>query len=133
MPIWEDYNYEADKLDSQSKLFDESQLTEDDIKALLITWKTFDGIALTIDLVEIDLGGYIANYGNGKLYLMNKGFTTDNLVKLLETIDSDKQFNPTSIIAFGYHFDSKNLRELSENLKSFTNKKRIDIDFITRY
>ena len=32
-----------------------------------------------------------------------------------------------------YHFDSKNLRELSENLKSYANKKNIDIDFITRY
>ena len=66
-------------------------------------------------------------------YLMDKGFSTKNLSKLLEKIDSDKNFNPTSIIAFGYHFDSKNLREISENIKSYANKKNIDIDFITRY
>jgi adenine-specific DNA-methyltransferase len=52
---------------------------------------------------------------------------------LLEKIDSDKKFNPTSIITFGYHFESKNLRELSENVKSYSNKKNIDIDFVTRY
>ena len=114
-------------------MFDESKLTAEDIKALLITWKTYDGIALTQDLEIIDLGGYTAYYGNGKLFLMNKAFTTDNLKTLLEKIDSDKKFNPTSIITFGYHFDSKNLRELSENVKSYANKKNIDIDFITRY
>ena len=52
---------------------------------------------------------------------------------MLKKIDSDKKFNPTSIIAFGYHFESKNLRGISENIKSYANKKNIDIDFITRY
>ncbi len=132
-PIWEDYDFESDELNNQTTLFDESKLSEDDIKALLTTWKTYDGIALTQELVMVDLGGYAAYYGNGKLYLMAKGFTTDNLKNLLEKIDSDKKFNPTSIITFGYHFDSKNLRELSENIKSYANKKKIDIDFITRY
>ena len=132
-PIWEDYDFESTELDNQTKLFDESKLTEDDIKALLITWKTYDGIALTQVLEKVDLSGYTAYYGNGKLYLMNKSFTTENLKNLLEKIDSDKKFNPTSIIAFGYHLESKNLRELSENVKSYANKKNIDIDFITRY
>lgn len=132
-PIWEDYDFEATELDNQTKLFDEDKLTEGDIKALLTTWKTYDGIVLTQDLEKIDLIGYTAYYGKGKLYLMNKGFTTDNLKNLLEKIDSDKKFNPTSIITFGYHFESKNLRELSENVKSYANKKNIDIDFITRY
>jgi tRNA threonylcarbamoyladenosine biosynthesis protein TsaB len=31
---------------------------------------------------KIDLSGYTAYYGNCKLYLMNKGFTTDNLKNL---------------------------------------------------
>lgn len=137
-PIWEDYNFEAEEFDISQTLFDVGKLTEDDIKALLITWKTYDGISLTKDLEKIDLGTdkkniYISYYGNGKLYLMYKGFTTDHLKLMLEKIDSDKKFNPTSIIAFGYHFESKNIRELSENVKSYANKKNIDIDFITRY
>jgi adenine-specific DNA-methyltransferase len=132
-PIWEDYDFEAEQFDSSQALFDAGKLSEDDIKALLITWKTYDGIPLTQDLESIDLGGYTAFYGNGKLYLLHKNFTTENLKAVLEKIDTNKTFNPTSIIAFGYHFESKSLRELSENVKQYANKKKIDIDFITRY
>ena len=132
-PIWEDYNFEAEQFDTSQTLFDAGKLTEEDIKALLVTWKTNDNISLSQELEIIDLGGYTAYYGSGKLYLLHKNFTTENLKAVLEKIDTDKMFNPTSIIAFGYHFESKSLRELSENVKQYANKKKIDIDFITRY
>ena len=153
-PIWEDYQFEAEQFDSSQTLFDIDKLTEEEIGALLTTWKTYDGIPLTQELASIELlafdseylveeglnssstlktQSYISYYGNGNLYLMHKGFHTDHLKIVLEKIDSDKQFNPTSIIVFGYHFDSKNLRELSESVKSYSNKKNIDIDLITRY
>lgn len=131
--IWEDYGFDSKELSDQTKLFDETKLNEEDLKALLITWKTFDGSPLTEQATTYDFEGYTGYYVNSKLYLMDKGFSTSNLTKLLEKIDSDKNFNPTSVIAFGYHFDSKNLREISENIKSYANKKNIDIDFITRY
>ncbi|MEW5844907.1 MAG: DNA methyltransferase [Bacteroidota bacterium] len=133
MPIWEDYDFEAAEFNPQLKLFDTSKLTEDDVKALLITWKTYDGMPLTEDLETITLDGYPTCYGNGKLYLMHKGFNTDTLKTLLEKIDSDRHFEPKSIIAFGYHFESARLRELSENVKNYANKKHIDIEFIIRY
>lgn len=133
IPIWEDYNFEAEQFDTSQTLFDAEKLTEEDIKALLVTWKTNDNIPLSQELEIVDFGGYTAFYGNGKLYLLHKNFTTENLKAVLEKIDSDKVFNPTSIIAFGYHFESKSLRELSENVKQYANKKKIDIDFITRY
>ena len=132
-PIWEDYDFEAEQFDSSQTLFDAGKLTEDDLKAILVTWKTNDNISLSQELEIVDLGGYTAFYGSGKLYLLHKNFTTENLKAVLEKIDSDKMFNPTSIIAFGYHFESKSLRELSENVKQYANKKKIDIDFITRY
>jgi adenine-specific DNA-methyltransferase len=132
-PIWEDYDFEAEQFDSSQTLFDVGKLTEDDIKSLRLTWKTYDGIPLTQDLEPVDLGDYTAYYGNGRLYLMNKGFTTDSLKSLLEKIDMDKHFEPKSIIAFGYHMESESLREISENVKQYANKKNIDIDFITRY
>ncbi len=131
--IWDDYDYTAAEFDTQALLFDESKLTEADLKALFTTWKIYDGALLTAAEEPIDLGNYTAFYTNEKLYLMYKGFTTENLKNLLEKIDMDKTFNPSSIIAFGYHFDSKNLREIAESVKSYTNKKSIDIDFITRY
>ncbi|MEA3450847.1 MAG: site-specific DNA-methyltransferase [Bacteroidota bacterium] len=133
MPIWEDYDFEADELNEQLKLFDESKLTKEDINALLITWKTYDGIPLSQDLQKTDLVNYTGYYTNSKLYLMEKGFKTENLKNLLQKIDTDKNFNPTTIISFGYHFESKNLREIAENIKSYANKKNIDIDFIIRY
>ncbi|MBN2235939.1 MAG: site-specific DNA-methyltransferase, partial [Bacteroidales bacterium] len=132
-PIWEDYNFEAEQFDSSQTFFDAGKLAEADIKALLVTWKTNDNISLSQELEIVDLGGYTAFYGQGKLYLLYKNFTTENLKAVLEKIDTDKTFNPTSIIAFGYHFGSKSLRELSENVKQYANKKKIDIDFITRY
>lgn len=133
IPIWEDYNFEAEQFNISQTLFDVGKLTEEDIKALLVTWKTNDNISLSQELEIVDLGSYTAFYGNGKLYLLHKNFTTENLKAVLEKIDTDKTFNPTSIIAFGHHFDSKSLRELSENVKQYANKKKIDIDFRTRY
>lgn len=132
-PIWEDYNVESEEFSESLTLFDETKLNEEDIQTLLTTWKTADNIKLTQDLEEIDLDWYIAHYFEDKIYLMNKGFETKNLKALLEKIDTDKTFEPKSIIAFGYHFESKNLREIAENIKAYSNKKNIDIDFITRY
>lgn len=133
IPIWENFDFDAEEMDRQTEIFDAGNLTVDDLQSLLITWKSYDGIALTKELEEISLGEYVSYYGDGKLYLMNQGFKTENLKKLLEKIDSDKLFNPTSIIAFGYNFDSKNLKEIADNIKSYSNKKSIDLDFIIRY
>lgn len=140
MPIWENYRFEAEDFTPEAELFDESRLTDDDLKALLVTWKTYDGIPLTQDLMPVDLPldkdqnkRYTAYYGSEKLYLIHRGFTTETLKALLEKIDSDKDFDPKIIIAFGYHFESKNLRELAESVKHFNNKKNLDIDFIVRY
>jgi len=132
-PIWEDYEFEAKEFDAEQELFDESKLTNEDMQTLLTTWKTYDNIALTESLKSVDLDGYVAYYGNGRLYLMDKGFETKNLKALLNKIDEDATLSPTSIIVFGYHFESKVLREIAENVKNYANKKKLDIDFITRY
>ena len=132
-PIWEGYNLEAENFDSQMDLFNENKLSDADLQTLLTTWKTYDGIPLTQNIVEINLDGYIAYYLDTRLYLMNKGFNTKNLKKLLDEIDVNNDFNPRTIIAFGYNFESKMLRELAENIKNYANKKEIDIDFIARY
>lgn len=133
IPIWDDYDFKAEKLANSEKLFDDDKLTDEDIKALFTTWKTYDGSLLTQSVELVDLAGYNAYYTKQKLYLMYKGFTTETLKALLEKIDIDANFNPTAIIAFGYYFESKALREIAENIKTYNNKKNIDIDFITRY
>src|SRR5690606_23241985 len=129
-PIWEDYDFKAEKLANAGQLFDDEKLTEVDIKALFTTWKTYDGSPLTEPVQEVDLAGYKAYYTKQKLYLMHKGFSTATLKALLEHIDADATFKQTAIIAFGYYFESKALREIAENIKTYNNKKNIDIDFI---
>ena len=130
---WGDYILEAENFNSQTKLFDEKKLSKEDLEILLITWKTYDGFSLTKNLKEIDLDGYKGCYLDNKLYLIDKGFETKNLKKLLEEIDINKEFNPAIIIVFGYNFQSKILREIADNVKNYANKKHIDIDFVTRY
>lgn len=131
--VWEDYLFRAEEFDPRTKLFDEAKLSNEDIKTLLTTWKTYDGISLTQPLKKINLDGYTGYYSNTKLYLMDKGFETKNLKKLLEEIDANPNFNPATIIVFGYNFESKVLREISENVKNYANKKQVDIDFLIRY
>ena len=133
VPIWEDYEFEASEFDPQLSLFDESKLSEEDLKTLLTTWKTYDGVELTKEFKEVDLDGYTGYEVENILYLVNKNFNSDNLKALVEKIDSDKEFNPTKIVAFGYNFESSSLKEMADNLKSYINRKNSDISFIVRY
>ena len=64
--VWDDYNFEAEEFDSQTKLFNETKLKNEDLKTLLTTWKTNDNIPLTQDLEKIDLDGYTGYYFDNK-------------------------------------------------------------------
>lgn len=132
-PIPEWYDDPMEEFDPQTTLFDPSLLTPTDIQAILTTRKTYDNNPLTQSLTPIDLGWYIWHYAQQKLYLMDSWFTTQHLKILLNTIDEPSSFSPAMVVAFGHVFQSKALREIAENLKNYTNKKSIDIDFIIRY
>jgi len=133
IPIWEDYLKDEKELTEQTELFSADGLSEEDLKALLITWKTYDGIPLTEECKEIDLGGYTGYYCGNNLYLIHKGWKIDNLKALLEKLDVDENFAPDRIIIFGYNFDSKHLKEIMDNIKNYANKKQIEIEAILRF
>jgi len=133
IPIWEDYLRDEKELTEQTTLFDESKLTEEDLKALLITWKTYDGIPLTEECKEVRLNNYTAYYCNGNLYLLHKDWKTENIKALLEKIDREKDFVVDKVIVFGYNFTSKHLREIEENIRNYSNKKQIEIETILRF
>lgn len=123
-----------DKFDeSTPKLFDVSTLKDDDFNALLTTWKVHDGMKLTDELQEINFKEYTAYYGDKKLYFVHGGFSTKDLEKFMNKLDEDKSFEPNKLIVFGYSFDTKYQREISEALNNYTNKKSIEIDMIVRY
>ncbi len=58
---------------------------------------------------------------------------TEHLKTLIEKIDLEDDFVVRNIIAFGYNFKSKDLREIEENIKNYSNKKQIDIEVILRF
>ena len=104
-----------------------------DKNALLTTWKVFDGIKLHKDLKEMDFNGYKGYYLENKLYLVDSGFSLDNLAAILERIDKDNNFLPSKIVINGYVFDSKTQREIYESINNY-NKKDLDkIELIVRY
>lgn len=88
---------------------------------------------LTDELKAVTFKEYEAYYGDKKLYFVHSGFSTDDLKELIKKLDEDKTFEPNKLILFGYTFDSKYQREISEALDSYTNKKSIEIDMIVRY
>jgi len=133
IPVWDGYLDDIEELKEDTTLFDGSKLLNEDIEVLLTTWKVHDGMELVHKLNEIDLAGYKACLGEGSLYFMDTGFTTEALKKLIEKLDSDKTFEPSRIVLFGYNFASKHQRELEEALNSYANKKSIELDLIVRY
>jgi adenine-specific DNA-methyltransferase len=137
LPMFEGFFDEMDELDEQQVLFNGSQLSNDDLQVLLTSWMVSDGIKLTCPVEKITLDKYTSYYADKNLYLMDKGFTTDDLKVLIEKLDSvdgdNKNFQPNKLVLFGYNFDSKHQREISEALGNYTNKKQIELDRVIRY
>jgi len=133
IPIWDDYLEDKKELTEQTSLFDEGKLKKDDLKALLVTWKTYDGLPLTEECREIKINNYSAYLCSDNLYLLYKNWKTEYIKTLLEKIDSEDDFVVKKIIMFGYNFSSKHLRELEENIKNYSNKKQIEIETILRF
>ncbi|MDK2791621.1 MAG: adenine-specific DNA-methyltransferase [Deferribacteres bacterium] len=131
-PVWDDYLLDDKELTENTKIFNRI-LFEDDIKALLTTWKTYDGIPLIEKYEEINLSDYTAYYCKNNLYLLNNGWNTKYIQSLLEKIDAEDDFVVNKIIIFGYHFESKHLREIEENIRNYSNKKQIEIETILRF
>jgi len=133
IPIWEDYILDEKELKEQTSLFDESKLTDEDLKALLITWKTYDGLPLTEECRKLYLNDYTAYHCKTNLYLLHSNWKTENIKVLLEKIDTEKDFVVDKIIVFGYNFTSKHLREIEENIRNYSNKKQIEIETVLRF
>ena len=133
IPIWENYLADDKKLTDETVLLEVNKLKEEDLKALLITWKTYDGLLLTEDYKKVKLNDYTAYYCGTNLYLMYGNWQTKNIKTLLEKIDTDKDFVVEKIIVFGYNFTSKHLREIEENVRNYANKKQIEIETILRF
>ncbi|EOD6327569.1 site-specific DNA-methyltransferase [Providencia stuartii] len=117
---------------SNLSFFDDTVLTHEQYDALLTTWCVYDGSLLTTPIEDVDLDGYKAHLCDGRLYLIAPNFTSEALKALLQKLDSDKDFAPNKVVFYGSNFDSAKQMELNEALKSYANKKSIDLDLVAR-
>lgn len=117
---------------SNLTFFDDVVLTPEQYDTLLTTWCVYDGSLLTTPIEDIDLNGYKAHLCDGRLYLIAPNFTSEALKAFLQKLDSDKDFAPNKVVFYGSNFESAKQMELNEALKSYANKKSIDLDLVVR-
>ena len=113
-------------------MFDDVVLSEEQYHTLLTTWRLYDGSELTTPIQDISLDSYTAHLCDNRLYMIAPDFSNSALKALLENLDTDKKFSPNKIIFFGKNFDSVKQMELNEALKSYANKKSLEIDLVGR-
>ncbi len=118
---------------SNLTMFDNEVLTEDQYHTLLTTWPLYDGSLLTTPIKIIELADYKAHYCDGRLYLIAPNFSIDALKTLLTKLDEDKDFAPHKVVFYGNNFESAKQMELNEALKSYANKKSLELDVVVRY
>ncbi len=117
---------------SNHTFFDDAVLTPEQYDTLLTTWCVYDGSLLTTRIENIELNSYKAHLCDGRLYLIAPNFTSEALKALLQKLDSNKDFAPNKVVFYGSNFESAKQMELNEALKSYANKKSIDIDLVVR-
>lgn len=119
---------------SNLTMFDDVLLTNDQYHTLLTTWTLYDGSELTSPIFDIDLNGYTAHLCDRRLYMIAPNFNSDALKALLNRLDDteDKDFSPNKIVYYANNFDSVKQLELNDALKSYANKKSIEIDVVVR-
>lgn len=119
---------------SNLTMFDDVMLTQEQYETLLTTWALYDGSELTTPISNIDLGGYTAHLCDRRLYMIAPDFSSNALKALLHKLDDtdDKDFDPNKIVYYANNFDSVKQMELNEALKSYANKKSIEIDVVVR-
>ncbi|ELH4237435.1 site-specific DNA-methyltransferase [Vibrio fluvialis] len=133
----EDFRVEEDEKEltlSNLTMFDDVLLTDEQYQTLLTTWVLYDGSELTTPIYDIDLDGYIAHLCDRRLYMIAPDFSSKALKALLHKLDDtdDRDFDPNKIIYYANNFDSVKQMELNEALKSYANKKSIEIDVVVR-
>lgn len=119
---------------SNLTMFDDVLLTDEQYSTLLTTWALYDGSQLTTPIYDIDLNGYTAHLCDRRLYMISPDFNSDALKALLQKLDNteDKDFDPNKIVYYANNFDSMRQMELNDALKSYANKKSIEIDVVVR-
>lgn len=117
---------EDDRTDvSQLVLFDVKdgiKTDVDDLDALLTTWMLHDGYDLNTKVYEIMINKYKGYLVEQTLYLLDKGFSTEDLLLLVEKLNDSKTPLINQIILNSSNFGNKVLQEFHENVFSKNSK-----------
>ncbi len=108
------------------------ELSEEQLQTLLTTWTLYDGAALTTPVEPVRLGSYTAYLCEKRLYLLNKDFTSADLLAFIRKLDDDADFNPNRVIVFGSNMASAMQHELDQAVRGYTNKKEIELNVVIR-
>ncbi|HID8654460.1 TPA: site-specific DNA-methyltransferase, partial [Neisseria meningitidis] len=108
------------------------ELSEEQLQTLLTTWTLYDGAALTMPVEPVRLGAYTAYLCEKRLYLMNAGFTSADLLAFIRKLDDDADFNPNRVIVFGSNMASAMQHELDQAVRGYANKKEIELNVVIR-
>ena len=92
----------------------------------------YDGAALTTPIEPVQLGGYTAYLCEKRLYLMHAGFDSANLLAFIQKLDGEADFNPNRVIVFGGNMQSRMQQELDQAVRTYANKKDIELNLIVR-
>ena len=119
--------------DEKNELLVTNMLSREELQALLITWKTYDGYPLTKELKTVQFDKYESYAVDRILYLVNTDFNLENLLEFIKKLDSDGDFVINKIVIFGYHFNSDILLTIKDMVTTYRNKKSIELDVEVRY
>lgn len=119
--------------DENNELLVTKMLSKEELQALLITWKTYDGYPLTKELKTVQFGKYNSYVVDRILYLVNTDFNLENLLEFIKKLDSDGDFVINKIVIFAYHFNSDILLTIKDMVTTYRNKKSIELDVEVRY
>ena len=116
-------------------MFDENTiLKEFGAPSVLETWKVRDGYGFGAKSEALTLDKYTAHYIDKHLYLVDSGFTENDMVTLIDKYNSDGGFNPEQIVVFGYSFTFSTIEMLKNNLATLREgAKNLKVNIDIRY
>jgi len=109
-------------------------LKEFGVSSVLETWKVRDGYGFGAKSEALTLDKYSAYYIDKHLYLVDSGFTENDMVALIDKYNSDGEFNPEQIVVFGYSFTFSTTEMLKSNLATLREgAKNLKVNIDIRY
>ncbi|MDD4060381.1 MAG: site-specific DNA-methyltransferase [Kiritimatiellae bacterium] len=134
-PVPQDTLDKLEVFDPDALVEDASILDAFGKNTVLETWLVKDGYGFAADVQAVKLKGYTAYWCGRHLYLIEPGFTQDDVAELFKRYDTEGAFSPDHVVLFGYSFAAWSVREMLEiNLRQLKDgAKNLQVNIDTRY